>query len=323
MNVIMKNTIKFLTRLKSWNIEINNLRETFKLKEAIKRKEENIYFLSGVSENVTGRASDKDIVLKKYFVIDLDIANAYQEKYLEEIDDSIKEIGYNIAEELKGCVFGDWCYLVFSWRWLHLYYLIEERNYKPEIYSIAVKEIYKMWNKYWWDSVFYADNACSNIARIMRLPWSYNQKNWEQCEILLEQDKVFSLDLDIIWEKEYQIQKEEEQQRRKEIEKKLLSYNNWDNELYNKIISIPAYSIAMILVPEYPFDWKRNFKNKKWGFTWYYYNESFNTIHNWGSKHFNYWDSSSWFNTFSLVKNFNWWDSATTFTYFKKLLWMK
>ncbi|MDA3855013.1 MAG: hypothetical protein PF569_02050 [Candidatus Woesearchaeota archaeon] len=45
-----------------------------------------------------------------------------------------------------------------------------------------------MWNEFWGDEVLYADNACKNIARILRLPGSVNQKNGSLVKIIAEQD---------------------------------------------------------------------------------------------------------------------------------------
>ena len=176
-----------------------------------------------------------------------------------------------------------------------------------------------MWNKTW-----ECDNACKNIARIMRLPWSINQKNWNECKILYwekKESRLFKL-IKNFAEKEQQEKEEIKQKRQKEIEDQLKKFNKEDNNFYEQINKIPAYKIAELLVP-YKYDWRKNFNNGKWWVCWYYYVSETNTICNWGSRHFNWWDDSSCWNSFSLVKNYKWLSNKETFLLFKDILWMK
>jgi hypothetical protein len=74
-------------------------------------------------------------------------------------------------------------------------------------------------------------------------------------------------------------------------------------------------------LPEFPYNWRRNFKNQKWWFTWYYYNESTNSICNWGSRYFLFdWDTSSCWDNFQLIKRSKNFTNAETFRFFKDLL---
>jgi hypothetical protein len=73
-------------------------------------------------------------------------------------------------------------------------------------------------------------------------------------------------------------------------------------------------------LPQFSYNSKWNFKNwKKW-FTWYYYIAETNTICNWWSKHFNWWNEKSCWNNFSIIKNFKNWDNRQVFDFYKQLL---
>ena len=314
--------IEFLKTLQTWEVEINNLKEKIKLKEALTRVNENIYFLSWVKKWIKSRASDKDIESKKYFVIDIDVENQYKALYWVDNDISIVSIAKDLISVLKDnkTVFSNWRYIVFSWRWLHIYYTFPEQTFNIKEYSLWVKELYRQWDDYLDYPVLNADTACCNIARIMRLPWTINQKNGQMCEIIGEQDKDFELDIAEIWKEQLRLKTIADEKRAREIEKKLKNYDKWWNEAYENINNIPAYEIAQMLIPEFAYDWTRNFKNGKWWYTGYFYNSTTNTICNGWSRYFNDWDSWSCYNNFILVKNYKWWTSLQVFNFFKELL---
>lgn len=310
------------TKLVNWKMKVIDKAEA----EANKTKD--IYFLPWIRSDLKyewyNRAKDEDISYKNYFVIDLDIRKALKELHWVDItNDEIIDLWLMIKEFLQedNKELSEWSYIVFTWNWLHIYYLNEIWNISKEDYANWVQAIYNIWDNYWGDPLWYADSACKNIARILRLPWSVNQKNGATVKIIAEQDVKSSLVLRIkefAWE--YRVKKQLADQKRKEEIEQKLKMSDWDNKFYETIIWLPAHDIAQILVPDFPYDWKRNFKNKKWWFTWYYYSKDNNAIVNWWSQYFNWWDSNSNWNNFSLVKNHYSYTNAETFAWFKNIL---
>lgn len=337
-----------LNRIKSENSNIeyiniiNGIVKTITEKEALENKKDNIYFLGGVRKNLvynwTNRAKEIDIIEKCYCVIDCDIRKAFFQKYNEEISnyDIIQE-WLNIAENLKyeDNILADFDYIVFSWNWLHIYYFWEYQNISPDNYSFWVKRLYKKWNDFWWNEIFYADEACKNISRILRLPYSINQKNGAECKVIYERKwewKIFN-SLNKMGVKQKQ---EENELKQEQIKKRVLEYqkkeqmNNliyWKSfidkkqeleELFFKIDNIPAYIIAELLVPfKLNSNWK-NFDNEKKWFCWYYYIEDINAICNGGSRYFNWGDVNSCYSPSVLVKNFYDYTWGETISFFKK-----
>jgi hypothetical protein len=310
------------TKLVNWRIKI------ITKEEAWLNKTKDIYFLPGIRTDLeyTGynRAKDEDIAFKNYFVIDLDIRkNSKELKWIEIDDQEIIDFWLSLKEFLaeEESIFAQWSYIIFTWNGLHIYYINHIWDISKEDYANWVQEIYNMWNEFWGDEVLYADNACKNIARILRLPGSVNQKNGSLVKIIAEQDIKSELISNI---KEYawkvRMKKQLEEQRRKEEIEQKLKMSGSDNKFYETINEIRAYDIAQILVPDFPYDWKRNFKNKKWWFTWYFYSTDNNAIVNWWSRFFNWGDSNSQWCNFALVKNFYWYNNNETFQWFKAIL---
>lgn len=295
-------------------------------------KTENIYFLSGVNPSLVYkqgvRAKDADIIKKTYFCIDIDIRNNCKEEYWEDIsDDDIIKCWENLANDLKkeDEYFWEWRYIVYTWNWLHIYYLWDVDSFNQEEYKKWVSRIFRKWDENMWWQLFKSDHSCCNIARILRLPWSINQKNWQEVRIIAEQNIKSRLFNHIKWfakKEEEELNKIKEQQRI-ELEEKMKSYSNDEKNIYDLILTIPAYQIAQLLLPEFPYDWKRNFKNNQWWFTWYYYSESKNIIINWWSRHFNWLNDTSWWNNFELIKRFKWYTNKETFSFYKQLLNIK
>lgn len=293
--------------------------------EANTNTTDNIYYLHWLSDDYEfqewKRAKDDDIIEKDYFVLDIDLRNNVS---YEITNEDIKKEWQTLAQHLleEDEYFWEWSKIVFTWNWLHIYYHWIPRYIDKKTYSMWVERIYRQWDKFIWDKAFKCDHACKNISRILRLPWSINQKNWAKVEILAEEDRKSRLFdfIESFAKKELEEQEEKKRIRKQEMEEHLKEL--WtDGALYEDINKIPAYIIAQWLVPDFPYDWKKNFKNKKWWYTGYYYVEETNTIANWWSRYFDYWDSSSCWNNFSLVKKYNNWTNYETFTYFKKLLW--
>ena len=291
--------------------------------EANSNKEDNIYYLHWVTDWLEKRASDTDIDMKDYFVLDLDMRNAIPDISNEDIINEWKNLVEHLWSEHE--FFWEWSKIVFSWNWLHIYYSWDLRYFDKQVYSTGVEEIYSMWDQFMWDPVWSCDHACKNIARILRLPGSVNQKNWAEVTVVSERDKKSRLfnNIEKLSEKR-KTKLLEEEKNRKEHNESVMKLSQWsDGGVYEKINSIPAYQVAMMLVPEFPYDWKKNFKNKKWWLTWYFYCSETNSICNWWSRYFNWWTSTSCWNNFSMVKNQKDMTDKETFTFFKKILWQK
>lgn len=309
----------------NWNIKV------ITKEEALSNTKDNIYYLHWVREDLEyknwNRAKDEDIEAKDFFVLDLDIRANYIEQTWEDCsNEDIISIWKDIWEFLKeeNEYFWEWSKIVYTWNWLHIYYEWEVTSFDKVEYSNWVNRIYREWDKYMWDNVYNCDKACRNIARILRLPWTINQKNWAKVEILAEekiQSRLFWL-IKSFAKKELEDQKVQEEKRQEKIQARLKEFSTKDNWFYQTINSIPAYEIAQNLLPEFPYDWKKNFKNKVWGFTWYFYNKETNTICNWGSRYFNWgWIDSCWDN-FSIIKYHYNYTNKETFNFYKKALWI-
>ena len=80
---------------------------------------------------------------------------------------------------------------------MHLYYVGETLKVPQDItareYQAAVKLLYETFEKIVDAKYLVPDYACRNIARIMRLPGSVNQKTGKRVEILAERDIYSSI----------------------------------------------------------------------------------------------------------------------------------
>lgn len=293
------------------------------------KKSESIYFVSwwdlSKKKEVFHRFKDHEIESKNYFAIDIDLRNNLKEKYDEEISNiDIVRTWLDLWKQLiyDHELFWQWSYIVFTWNGLHIYYVWNEYNFKPYQYKLWVKHIFKMWDEYviknWYDCLV-SDHACCNLARILRLPGTINQKNGAKVRIISQQNINSDL-LDKI--KIYALIEAEESEIKNRIaveEMSLKNYNSEWNEDYEKINSIPAYQIAQTLIPNFTFAKNgKNFNNNKKGFTGYYYVKETNTICNGGSRYFLFdWDENSCWNNFSIIKNWFWYTNRETFEWFK------
>ncbi len=313
----MKN---FLQRFK-WAIEYSKFRKgrnwsiVISKSEAIDNKNDDVYMLAWVSDPDV-RNSNNTMINKNYFVIDLDIR---KDTDYEITDDEIKEIWLQLAIELdKDKFFWQYSFINFSWNWLHIFYIWDNlkvwKDIDKDLYSIWVKYIYKQFEKLY---KIKPDFACSNIWRIIRCPYTINQKNGVKTEVLISKDSHsdFMRMLKTFWNKEKDKIDEEAKIRKQEIIDKYWDKDWRSYEEINKLI--PAYIIAQIIVPQFPFDWKKNFKNNKWWLTWYFYSEENNTIVNWWSQYFAWWSSNSNWNNFAIVKHHNNFNNKETFEYFE------
>jgi len=115
--------------------------------------------------------------------------------------------------------------------------------------------------------------------------------------------------------------KQEQKIRAEETEKKirmeaLISWGNYvdkrkqTEDFFRRLDEIPAYIVSEKLLPQFKFHTnERNFlSDTKTGnkFTAFFYSKELNAIVNWGSHHYNFWDTNSWYSPTVLVKNQLW-----------------
>lgn len=318
---------KFLSKFNiEWaKLELNNLNclvEEFEWKN-------DIYFLWWVFEFKEWRASDKDIVLKNYFVIDFDLYNNCKKLMWVELDTEsiISEAGVIKWLLDKNEYFKERSFINFSWRWIHLFYICDSplvvwEDIEYDVYSYWVQRIYRELEEYLWEPYYKPDYACRNISRIMRVPWSINSKNWEVCRTLYKQDSSSRLVqlLPKLWFKEKQEEQEKERIKKeaymKEYEEKIKKMWFSEKDVYNEINKkVPAWFLATeITWFKLNKNWK-NFDNEKWWYCWFWYDKELNIIHNWGSQ--NRFLNKNWYDPFQIVKERKNYNNREVFLYFK------
>lgn len=146
--------------------------------EANKTKE--LYFLGGVKkEKGKKRANDNDIISKSYVYFDFDVYVEMEKKFeVKFTPDEIKEYANNSIEKIEEAGFTDWKYLVYSGGGFHLYFMCDDFEVDKEKYSIGYDVIAKQISEI---IGLPHDTNCRNIARIARLPMSYNnKKRWDK-----------------------------------------------------------------------------------------------------------------------------------------------
>ena len=316
----------FLQRLNTTGYtEINTLSQVYNsVEDVLDFDKQNVFFCCWLKEPLNRRCWDNDIWLKNYFVLDLDIRNNSEEDIS---DDEIMACADILEEKLENTPFSSWSYIIYSWNWLHIYYVGQTISPEAREYSRGVGYIYKEFEKVVDSPLFKPDYACRNISRIMRLPWSTNQKNWAVVRILKEKNNISPLVwyIDKFAEKEKILEDAEIEKRQKAfLETKQRVDLSGKNSIYDDINQIPAWQVSEWLNPQFKYSGNRNFesdnpKKNKW--TAFYYSESRNCIINWGSSHYNWWTSTSWYGPFELVKYSKDWSNRETFEFFKKLLW--
>lgn len=247
-----ENVIEFIKYLAgSTKVEFNNLDRVVDFNQAFWW--EQMYFVAGIWEKSQRRCNDKDIVKKKYFFIDIDIREIHKEKTGEIMPDEMleKEID-NVLIKINNCN-PDRTAVVNSWNWIHIYYCGTEREFDSQTYSDWVKHIQACIDECIKDLWYYCDPACSNIARLSRLPWSINTraKKWYNlqpcdCRLLYFQPQDSSLFNNIeLFAENYKETNKSEEKDLKKISKFIATYNvkndGWVREIINKI---PAFEVA-------------------------------------------------------------------------------
>lgn len=157
---------------------------------------EDVYVLGGVKPEKESRAGDDDITHKNYFFLDFDIRNEHIKLTGNDItDDAIKAIGTSIAAKLADHeLLAGWRYMVFTGNGIHVYYfgapvVIENKRWWSIGVSRMIDEAARIVE-------IHPDVGCKNVARISRMPGSFNNKHGRHVpvEILAVQDQSFNVD---------------------------------------------------------------------------------------------------------------------------------
>ncbi len=277
----------------------------------------NVYFLSGVNASMPGvkfsRASDKDIYKKNYFYIDLDIRKTQPTITDEQIKTMIWEQWAKECLQSMGGVFANWRYVVFTGNGLHIYYFgdaieIESKdNWRAGINDF-LDRIEASFNEKF-------DRACSNPARIARIPGSENCKTkpFKKVEIIDFQDK--KIDLTVLPRSgEISLKKAAAEALVKAAEIKKQHPDSTD--CYNEIEKIPASKVMCMLTGWVLSSDGKNFsepgkQNRKGCF----YSADKNSIIHTGSDHLT--PSKTGYRPYELVKEFKKYDNFQTFLWFR------
>ena len=137
--------------------------------------------------------------------------------------------------------------IVFSGNGFHVYRIWKETEIDRETYSIAAWELFEKIKdifKHRWLPELYPDFACSNISRLMRLPWSINHKKkygLDPMEVRIlyyrDEDSDLISQLKHIWEQAREKEEKRVNDAKLLISKKKRSFTIFDNPLYNSINS--------------------------------------------------------------------------------------
>lgn len=122
------------------------------------------------------RVSDKDFTTKRYFYADIDIRMDIRASENRIIDDA--ELNTRIENIMKVIdeFSTDYSAIIATGNGLHVYYVWAEQSFTKEEYTNCANIFFdcldwtlsQTWHK--------CDRACSNIARLSRLPWSINTR---------------------------------------------------------------------------------------------------------------------------------------------------
>ena len=255
----MKNkqqVIDFLTWLK-WSsvMQISTLNSPIKFAEADWKS--GIYFCWWLKQSMSKRCEDKDIWLKRYIAIDIDIRNDHYIKTGQVMDqDTLRQTIGEIVARLEVKWYNDYCAIVDSGNGVHFYWTGKEKAFDKEMYANGVKQLQLMINYIVSDLWYVCDPACTNLSRIMRLPWTINPRKkdikeikydlWPiEAEILRfekrDSETFESLELFAELYKEHaEKEKKEKLEAKREIKG---TYKKW-NDIRSEINSIPVGDIA-------------------------------------------------------------------------------
>lgn len=321
--------IEFLKDLSgTWFCELNNLNHIVKIDNALWWQQ--MYFCAGMNERPTARCKDEDFTKKKYFFVDIDIRKIIYDKEKRIIDDKeLWDKWLEIIKKISDAWYWDYRYSVFSGNGIHLYYVWDEIQIDHKTYSLWVEKVYQILDNAIYP--FCCDQACKNIARITRLPWSINTRikkekwveiwnMWDiECDFFEYRDNTSQFmgqlkELAQQYEKELEIMKREEQ-----IVRQIVGNIKKDDKIFEQINQIPAYELAeFVWWVRYKDCWKDNcplleeHKNM-WA---YYWKPSNVVVNTWSSLIKNKYEK--YFTSYRLIRDeFMNWDVKATLDFFK------
>lgn len=163
------------------------------------KKDTDLYFLGGIPKEKRiekghkRSVTDHDVIAKTYMVFDFDVRKSHEGITNEEIISMAQGVGEMIKSHP---ILGGWTAIVYSGNGFHVYYTTKTPRYvSPLSWKKRYLSIASLFNVY---PIIQPDQACSNSARIFRLPYSKNTKHTPSLTtaIVAEQtnptDEVFS-----------------------------------------------------------------------------------------------------------------------------------
>lgn len=244
------------------------------------------------------RFRDNDIVEKNYICVDLDIRKemwiSYDEQWdeilLDKISDAVEIIDQH--EVLK-----TYDFIVHSWNWIHVYYTWPFPTNKQDYadwYNAFITIVQKALPWYW------ADSACSNIWRLLRMPYSKNMKYNRGIESYVYRWNMMDCTVSEMFNDLILIEREK---RKKLAEVQILyTMNKWWNTIIDKInnsVQVDTLACKHFWI-EMQKDWK-NFKSNRDGKNmWLFYDPEKNILYS--NSIWNKWLTDKWYNAFNFVK---------------------
>lgn len=197
----------------------------------------NCYFCPWVSKD-NKSWKDTDIVEKKSFSIDIDIREIIKKKSWIIIDQTRLK---HYIDEIKNLL--NWHemyrqrrYIICTWNWMQIHYVGKSIETNIEMYSWWVKFIYEEVDKLLEPLWMECDTKVSNIATLLRLPYTKNVSmkskfllEPEYAEILYEQDVISEAVWTIIfaWDLYLSERKAQDEYVKKILDEKHKSQSTW------------------------------------------------------------------------------------------------
>jgi len=273
---------------------------------------ENLYFLGGVNPEMKyKRAKDCDITQKRYMYFDFDI----RKDGGEITDEEIKQIGRDFAESAKETKFKNWSYIVFSGNGLHIYFIgdtikLDKKQYALG-YEILAQEISNVIG-------CEADPVCKNLARIARLPLSYNNKSEKKLVdfVAVQESKSNMLFHCLELGKGVQESKNNDEVEREMTQE--IKENKNNNDVLEQINRLPIQDEVLSFFPTWDLiNNGRNFMTPTGNMSAAHISDNYeNVLMASGSREFQGINKTS-FTTFSFVKHTQNLSSSDTFKYFE------
>lgn len=328
--------IDFLTWVK-WSsvMQVSTLNSPIKFAEVDWKS--GIYFCWWLKQSMTKRCEDKDIWLKKYTAIDIDIRNDHYIKTGEVMDqEKLRQTIWEIVARLELKWYNDYCAIIDSWNGVHIYRTGKERVFDKEVYANWVKQLQSMINYIISDLWYVCDPACTNLSRIMRLPWTINPRKKDIKEIKYD---LWPIEAEILWfEKQdsetfeslemfaelYKEQAEKEKREKLEAKREIKWNYTKSDDLWSEINSIPVWDIAEYVwwVTQTQDDWEVITLKERHKNMWAYVYKPFNIV-------YNQWSSliktdRKTFTPFELICfELMWWNQQNTVKRFEEKYWIK